>query len=457
MSRWPGSTAPPARCAIGSPRSATCAPDHGRCGSSSCTRAISATPAHFTNRSAWSDCAIDAGPEGRRAVTNETARAVATGDFAMFHRLLAGAALGALLTACTTTSEEGAISSAAVTMPQATGVFAQESTLPFQTVDFASIQDSDYVPGFEQAMAIHRAEIAAIVANPEEPNFDNTIVALERSGRMLGRVLTAFSTVTGAHTNDTLDAIDAEMSPKLTAHFDAISLDPALFSRVKAVYDNRAAMSLTPEDAWLLEDTYENMVHAGALLTDAQKEEVKATNSRLSEVTTQFSQKLVEATNANALVVADAAALAGLSEPELAAARNAAADRGLAGQYLIPLQNTTQQPALATLTDRATRQALFEKSVHRADQGGPNDTRALLAEIVQLRARKAALFGEPDWASYTMYDRMAQDPKTALDFMRQMVPALAATQRREAAMLNEAIKADGKDFEVRPWDWQMYA
>lgn len=375
----------------------------------------------------------------------------------MFHRLLAGAALGALLTACTTTPQEGAIGSAAVTIPQATGVFAQPSSLPFQTTDFASIQDSDYVPAFEQAMAIQRAEIAAIVANPEEPNFQNTIVALERSGRMLSRVMTAFSTVTGAHTNDTLDAIDAEMSPKLTAHFDAISLDPALFARVKAVYDNRAAMSMTPEDAWLLEDTYENMVHAGALLTDAQKEEVKAINSRLSEVTTQFSQKLVEATNANALVVADAAALAGLSDAEIAAAAKAAADRGLSGQYLIPLQNTTQQPPLATLADRATRQALFERSVHRADQGGPNDTRALLAETVQLRARKAALFGEPDWASYTMYDRMAQEPKTALDFMRQMVPALAATQRREAAMLNEAIKADGKDFEVQPWDWQMYA
>ena len=375
----------------------------------------------------------------------------------MFHRLLAGAALGALLTACTTTPQEGAIGSAGVTIPQATGVFAQPSSLPFQTTDFASIRDSDYVPAFEQAMAIQRAEIAAIVANPEEPNFQNTIVALERSGRMLSRVMTAFSTVTGAHTNDTLDAIDAEMSPKLTTHFDAISLDPELFARVKAVYDNRAAMSLMPEDAWLLEDTYESMVHAGALLTDAQKEEVKTINSRLSEVTTQFSQKLVEATNANALVVADAAALAGLSESEIAAAAKAAADRGLSGQYLIPLQNTTQQPALATLTDRATRQALFEKSVHRADQGGANDTRALVAEIVQLRARKAALFGEPDWASYTMYDRMAQDPKTALDFMRQMVPALAATQRREAAMLNAAIEADGKDFAVQPWDWQMYA
>src|SRR5690606_14543775 len=151
----------------------------------------------------------------------------------------------------------------------------------------------------------------------------------------------------GAHTNATLDAIEAEMSPKLSAHFDAINLDPELFARVKTVYDNRAAMSLTPEDAWLLENTWEDMVHAGAMLTDAQKEEVKAINTRLSEVTTEFSQKLVEATNANALVIADAAALAGLSESEIAAAAKAAADRGLAGQYLSPPQNPTQPPARA--------------------------------------------------------------------------------------------------------------
>jgi len=306
-------------------------------------------------------------------------------------------------------------------------------------------------------MAIQRAEIEAIKADPAEPTFDNTIVALERSGRMLGRVYAAFGTVTGANTNDTLDAVDAEMSPRLSAHSDAINLDPGLFARVKAVYDNRAAMSLMPEDAWLLENTYEDMVHAGAMLTEVQKGEVRAINTRLSELTTRFSQTLVEATNANALVVADRAALAGLSEAEVTAAAKAAETRGLAGQYLLALQNTTQQPALATLTDRATREALFERSVHRADSGDANDTRTLVAEIVQLRARKAALFGEPSWAAYTMYDRMAKEPKTALEFMRQMVPALAATQRREAALLDAAIAADGKQFAVQPWDWQMYA
>jgi peptidyl-dipeptidase Dcp len=372
-------------------------------------------------------------------------------------RMFAGVALGALLAACTTVEDTAMPATASVAIPQASGVFAEDWTLPFRTTDFSQIEDGDYKPAFEQAMAIQRAEIAAITANPAAPTFDNTIVALERSGRMLGRVYAAFGTVTGANTNDTLDAVDAEMSPKLSAHSDAINLDPALFARVKAVYDNRAAMSLTPEDAWLLENTWEDMVHAGAMLSDAQKDEVRTINTRLSELTTRFSQTLVEATNANALVVADRAALAGLSEAEIAAAAKAAEARGLAGQYLLALQNTTQQPALATLTDRATREALFERSVHRADRGDANDTRMLLAEIVQLRARKAALFGEPTWAAYTMYDRMAKEPKTALDFMRQMVPALAATQRREAALLDAAIAADGKDFEVQPWDWSMYA
>jgi peptidyl-dipeptidase Dcp len=306
-------------------------------------------------------------------------------------------------------------------------------------------------------MAIQRAEVAAIVANPAPPTFANTIVALEDAGKMLSRVESVFGSLTGANTNPTLDAIDAEVSPRLTAHYDAINLDPGLFARVKAVYDNRAAMSMTPEDAKLLEDTYDRMVHAGAELTPAQKDEVKAINARLSTVTTEFGQKLTDATRANALVVADKAKLAGLSEGDIAAAAKLAAERGQAGNYAIALQNTTQQPPLASLKDRATREALFENSWNRAERGNANDTRALIAEIVNLRARKAALFGAPDWATYQMWDRMAKDPKTALGFMEQMVPALAATQRADAAALNAEIKASGKDFTVKPWDWQMYA
>lgn len=348
---------------------------------------------------------------------------------------------------------------AAKPAPAATGPFAAVSTLPFQAPDFTKIKESDYLPAFEQGMAIHRAEVDAIIANKDAPTFENTIVALETSGQMLGRVARVFFALTGANTTEVLDKIDTEVSPKLAAHNDAINLDPKLFARVKAVYDNRAAMSMTPEDARLLERTYEQMVHAGALLTEQQRAEVKAINTQLSTLTTQFAQGVRSATNSQPLIVDTREELAGLSEADIKAAADLAAARGAPGKYAIALQNTTQQPLLPSLENRATREALFKRSYHRADgqASAANDTRLLLARIAELRAKKAALFGEPDWASYAMYDRMAKEPKTALGFMEQMVPALAATQRREAAELTAAIAKDGGNYEVKPWDWYRYA
>ncbi|UIP08115.1 M3 family metallopeptidase [Erythrobacter sp. SDW2] len=347
---------------------------------------------------------------------------------------------------------------AAPAIPTGTGYFASDSTLPFLAPDFTKISEDDYVPAMEQGMAIQKAEVQAIIDNPAAPTFENTIVALEKSGRMLGRVLRVFYTLTGAATTDRLDAIDTEMGPKLSAHSDWITLNPELFERVKAVYDNRAAMSMTQEDAKLLEETYEQMVHAGALLTDAQREQVKAINTELTTLTTQFGQQVRSATNDQPLIVDTREELAGLSETDIAAAAKLAAEKGFPGKYAIALQNTTQQPPLPSLTNRATREKLFKLSAHRADGTNPKfDTRMLVAQIAKLRAEKAALFGEDDWASYTMYDRMAQKPATALKFMTDMVPALAATQRREAEMLNAAIKADGGDYTVQPWDWYRYA
>ncbi len=375
--------------------------------------------------------------------------------------ILATVAATALLAGCATTpggeTMTEAESASSVAIPAGTGYFAADSSLPFLAPDFTKVSEADYLPAYDQGMAIQKAEVAAIVANPEAPTFENTIVALEKSGRMLGRVGRIFGALTGANTTDGLDAINKEISPKLTAHYDSITLNPALFARVKAVYDNRAAMSMTTEDAKLLEETYEGMVHAGALLTDAQRERVKAINTELSTLTTQFGLTLREASVANALIVDTRAELAGLSEADITAAATLAAEKGQPGKFAIALQNTTQQPLLPALENRATREKLFMASVHRADQGGPNDTRLLLAKIASLRAEKAALFGEPDWATYTMWDRMAETPKTALDFMGQMVPALAATQRREAAMLNEIIEKRGGDFTVKPWDWYRFA
>ena len=346
---------------------------------------------------------------------------------------------------------------AAATIPDGTGYFATDSTLALHAPDFTKIGEADYVPAFEQGMAIQKAEVAAIANDPAPPTFENTIVALEKSGRMLGRVGRVFYTLTGANTTDALDKIDEEMSPKLAAHSDAINLDPALFARVQTLYDGRAAMNLDAEDAKLLERTYEHMVHAGAKLTPDQRERVKAINTELSTVTTKFGQTVRQATVDGAVIVADKAMLKGLSDSDVQAAAKLATEKGQTGKYALVLQNTTGQPALASLTDRALREKLYNASIHRADQPGSDDTRAMVAKIAQLRAEKAALFGEPDWASYTMYDRMAKDPKTALDFMDRLVTPLSAAQRREAGVLDAQIKKDGGKFTVKPWDWALYA
>ncbi|MEO1729804.1 MAG: M3 family metallopeptidase [Pseudomonadota bacterium] len=346
---------------------------------------------------------------------------------------------------------------AASEAPVATGYFAQESALPFQAPDFTQISEDDYVPAFEQGMAIQKAEVDAIIADPAPATFQNTIVALEKSGRMLGRVSRVFFQLTGTNTTDGLDAINTEMSPRLSAHYDSIVLSPELFAKVKAVYDERATLNLDVEDTKLLENTYDSMVHAGALLTEEQREKVKAINTELSTVTTEFSQLARAAMSDQPLIIETREELAGMSDADIKAAADFAEEKGYPGKFAIALQNTTQQPLLPSLENRATREKLFTLSHDRANGTTDVDTRELIAQIALLRAEKAALFGQPDWASYTMYDRMAKEPKTALDFMEQMVPALAATQRREAEMLNAVIKADGGDYTVKPWDWYRYA
>ena len=378
-------------------------------------------------------------------------------------QILATTAAAALLAGCSTTMSDNAMATtnsaamARADIPEGTGYFASDSTLPFHAPDFSAISEDDYIPAFNQGMAIQTAEVQAIVDNPEAPTFANTIVALEKSGRMLDRVANVFFALTGSNTTDRLTEIETEISPKLTAHYDSITLNPELFQRVKAVYDNRAAMAMTVEDAKLLENTYDGMVHAGAMLTDAQREQVKSINSQLSTLTTDFSQRARNAMADQPVIFDTRAELAGLSEGDITAAANLATEKGYDGKFAIALQNTTQQPLLPNMENRAAREKLFNASYHRADGTTDIDTRMLIAQIAELRAQKAALFGEPDWASYAMWDRMAETPQTALDFMGQMVPALAATQRREAAMLNAAIAADGGDYTVKPWDWYRYA
>ncbi|WP_336986180.1 M3 family metallopeptidase [Altererythrobacter aquiaggeris] len=373
-------------------------------------------------------------------------------------RLLTGAALFAL-TGCTTMTQttDRIAAEAIAAIPQGTGYFASESTLPFKAPDFTKIRDEDYAPAIKQAMVIQQAEIAAIANNPAAPTLTNTLVAMELSGAMLSRALAPFSQKQGANTNDLLDATESEIAPLLAANRDAIYLNDKLFKRIKALYDNRAAMAMTGEDAMLLETYYANFVHAGALLSDSEKQQLRAINSELSSLETDFSQKLTEASKDAAIAIGSKAELAGLTDAEIAAAATAAADRGMAGKYLLTIQNTTQQPLLAKLSNRATRKKLYDASIGRTSSGGMNDTTDTVLKIAGLRARKANLLGAPDWATYTMYDRMAKTPATALGLMEQMVPALSATQLREAAMLNAAIKADGGNYTVEPWDWSYYA
>ena len=257
---------------------------------------------------------------------------------------LTGCAMSDTRTAATPIATATAVAYAPV-IPVGTGIFAEASTLPFHAPDFSRIKDSDFQPAIEQGIAIQLAEVAAIANNPDAPTFENTMVQLERSGQMLNRTNSVFSALTGANTNDALDAIDTATSPKLAALRDEITLNPMLFARVKSLYDNRASLGLEPDQLQVLTLQYNAMVHNGANLTDADKATLKGINGELSTLSTDFSQRLTKGTKDGALVVTDKTKLAGMSEADIAAAAKTAADRGLPkGSYALTLQNTTQQP-----------------------------------------------------------------------------------------------------------------
>ncbi|WP_010545800.1 M3 family metallopeptidase [Sphingomonas elodea] len=349
-----------------------------------------------------------------------------------------------------------ALAQTAAPLPAA-NPFAKPSTLPFQAPPFDRIKSSDYAPALLAGMAEQRAEIAAITRVRSAATFENTIAALERSGRLLERATMAFYGVVGANTDDTLQKTQADLAPAFAAHADAIALNPALFARVKTLYDQRQSLGLDAEQLQVLTLTYENMVRAGAKLSPADKTALSKLNAQLSTLETAFQQKLLAAAKAGALVVDDKAKLAGLSDAEIAAAEEAAKARGLAGKYVITLHNTTQQPELATLKDRATREALFEASWTRAEKGDANDTRDTIAQIALLRAQKAKLLGFATWADYVLQDQMAKTPKTALGFMQRLGTPVAAEQRREGAELQAQIQASGGNFQLKPWDWDYYS
>jgi len=340
--------------------------------------------------------------------------------------------------------------------PSANPFFAA-SALPFQAPPFDKIKESDYQPAIEEGMKQHLAELEKIADNPEAPTFDNTYVAMEKSGAMLSRVNHAFDAVTGANTTDALQKVQEEEAPKLAAHQDAMYLNDKLFKRVEAVYQQRDSLKLDAESLRLVEVVYKNFVHHGAKLSEADKAKLKELNKEESTLSTQFTNKLLAATKAGALVVDDKAKLAGLSDGDIAAAEQAAKERKLDGKWVLPLQNTTQQPQLQSLGDRATREALFKASWDRAEHGDDNDTRGLIERIAQLRAEQAKLLGFPNYAAWQLEDQMAKTPDAALNFMHNLVQPATARAQAEAKDIQTVIDQQKGGFKLEAWDWSHYA
>ncbi|SEO06501.1 peptidyl-dipeptidase Dcp [bacterium A37T11] len=335
--------------------------------------------------------------------------------------------------------------------------FAAESTLPYHTFPFDSIQNADFAPAFDEGMKIQLAEIAAITHNTEAASFENTLAAMEKSGQLLGRARSVFSLLTGANTNDSLQNIDETYSPKFAAHRDAIYLNDLLFQRVESIYERRDSMGLDAEDKHLVEDYYQRFIIAGAKLADADKEQLKKLNEEEASLSTKFSKQLLAATKAGALVVDDKAALDGLSDAELEAAAALAKANGHEGKWQISLQNTTQQPLLSALKNRTTRQKLFEASWNRTEKGDANDTRKIISRLAQLRAQQAKLLGFPTYAAWKLQDQMAKTPAAVLDFLSKLIPATVKKGQQEAADIQALIKSQKDTFTLEPWDWDFYA
>ena len=337
-------------------------------------------------------------------------------------------------------------------LAQGAGPFASASPLPFHAPQFDKIKDADYLPAIEEGMRQQMAEIAAITRVRSAPTFENTFTPLEKSGRVLDRATSAFFGVSQANTNDVLQKTRETVAPKLAAHQDAIYLNPALFARVKAVYAARDRSNLNAEQKQLVAVTYDAFVHAGANLSPADATRLKAINNDLAKLGASFEQKLLAAAKAGALPISDKAKLAGLSEADIAALKT---ETG-AG-WSIPLQNTTQQPLLQDLTDRPTRQALFEKSWTRATKGDANDTRATIVQMAKLRAEKSKLLGYPNYAAYVLEDQMAKTPEAVNGFMAKLVAPARAKAAVESADIQAVIDAEKGGFKLQPWDWDLYA
>ena len=339
--------------------------------------------------------------------------------------------------------------------------FRHPSTLPYSLPPFDKIKDADYVPAFEAGMREQREEVAAIAHNPHTATFENTVVAMERTGHLLDRVNTVFSNLNSSNTNPRMDKIDTEMSPKLAAHSDAILLDAALFARVDSLYQRRASLKLDPESLQLLERYHVMFVRAGAKLSDADKARLRSINEQISSLMTQFRQNVLKSSKEGAVVVDNVADLDGFTPEQIGSAQRAAEARDLKGKWLIPLQNTTGQPPLARMKNRALRERIYKASIERSN-GGDADNNAVIAKMVKLRAERAALLGYPNHAAYQLEDESAGNPAAVHEILARIVPAALAAAKRDAAEMQKIIDAEAArnhtgSFQLQPWDWPYYA
>jgi len=333
---------------------------------------------------------------------------------------------------------------------------ATASTLPFHYPAFDKIKDEHFAPAFIEGMRIQLKEIDAIANNKAAASFDNTIVAMEKSGALLTRVQTTFANLQGANTNDKLDAIDSEMSPKLAAHGDAIYLNAKLFARVKSLYDQRDKLKLDAESKHLLERYHTDFVRAGANLSAADKEKLKALNGAIATLQTSFTQNVLKETNASALIVGSRAELAGMSEAAIDAAGAAAKAKGLDGKFLVAVVNTSGQPPLAELTNRAVREKLMAISLARGSHGGEFDSRELVLKIAKARAEKATLLGYANFAAYSLEDQTAHDTAAVNKLLGELAKPAVNNARKEAADLQAVVDADKGGFQIGAADWAFY-
>ncbi len=332
-----------------------------------------------------------------------------------------------------------------------------ESPLPFRYPRFDAIKTEHFAPAFEQGMADHRREVAAIAGSPERPTFENTVVAMERSGQLLARVNRVFFALTGANTNPEMQKLQRELAPRLAAHADAIALDPALFARVAALYEKRDELSLDPESKRLLWRYHKDFVRAGARLSEADKEKLKAWNAELATLGAAFSQNVLKEVAASAVLIDTRAELAGLSEAQIAAAADAAKAAGSEGKFLLRLQNTTGQPPLASLENRAVRERVMKASLARGSRGGELDNRETAALIAKRRAERAALLGYPNHAAFQLDEQTAGSVAVVNKLLAQIGPPALANARSEAALIQKMVNEDGGGFELASWDWALYA